>query len=119
MSFDFEKLEGYQKAKEYNNKIRGEFLGLAEIDRVSKDQLRRAALSILLNIAEGTSRFTDASKRNFYVISRGSVFETIALLDSLQFEKTISAEKYQQFYQKGEELSKMLYALIKRLEKAV
>ena len=83
MAFDFEKLEVYKKVKEYNSCMRKEFLVQDSIDKISKDQLRRASLSLLLNIAEGTSRFSNASKRNFFVIARSSLFETVALLDYL------------------------------------
>ena len=55
--FDFEKLEVYGKAKKLNNTI-SSFLASKKIDRVTHDQLRRASFSIMLNIAEGSGRFT-------------------------------------------------------------
>jgi len=51
--FDFEKLHVYQKAKDFNLKIKTEILSIALIDGAAKNQLRRASLSIMLNIAEG------------------------------------------------------------------
>ena len=114
--FDSEKLLVYKKSKELNLEIKNEILSLGKLDRISKDQLRRAAMSVMLNIAEGTSRFSNADKRNFYVISRGSVIECVAILDLLTAEKSINAEVYNRFYLKAEEISKMLYAMIRFLE---
>ena len=114
--FDSEKLLVYIKAKEFNLEIKNTILSIENLDRISKDQLRRAALSVMLNIAEGTSRFSNADKRNFYVIARGSAIECVAIIDLLTAEKIISKETYNKFYLKAEEISKMLFAMIKFLE---
>jgi four helix bundle protein len=110
--FGFEKLQVYQKAKDFNLGIRKEILILEKIDRVSRDQLRRASMSIMLNIAEGTSRFSNKDERNFYVISRGSIFEYVSILDLLYAEQTINGNQHNNFYYKAEEISRMLFKLI-------
>jgi len=48
-----------------------------------KDQLCRASLSVVLNIAEGSAKPTEKDRRRFYAISLGSLRETQALLDLL------------------------------------
>ena len=44
-------------------------------------QIRRAAVSVHLNIAEGCSRKSGAERKRFFEISRGSVIEVDAALD--------------------------------------
>ena len=112
--FDFEKLGVYTKAKNYNKTVTL-FLENNKQDRVTNDQLRRASFSIMLNIAEGSGRFTKRDKRNFYVIARGSVFECVAIFDYLKEIDSLESDLYKQFYEDLEELSKMLFGLIKGL----
>jgi four helix bundle protein len=45
------------------------------------DQLQRAALSIVLNIAEGAGKFSGDDKAAFYARARGSASESAAVLD--------------------------------------
>jgi len=53
------------------------------LDGEMAKQLRRAALSINLNIAEGTGRF-GRDERKHFVIARGSAFECAALMDAME-----------------------------------
>lgn len=114
--FDFEKLEVYVKAKRFNQSV-ANLLEQLKIDKTTHNQLRRASFSIMLNIAEGSGRFTNPDKRNFYVIARGSVFECVAIFDYLKDLEVISKEDFNKYYSFLEEISKMLFALIKGLQK--
>ena len=113
--FDFQKLLVYQKAKDYNKRITF-FIKDRSFDAITRDQLRRASFSIMLNIAEGSSRFSNRDRRNFLVISRGSVFECVAVLEYLLEVNEIEQTDYDLFAGILEELSRMLYALIKKLD---
>ena len=69
----------------------------------------------MLNIAEGSSRFSKPDRRNFFVISRGSAFECAAVFDFLKDETILTEEDFTQFYSKADELSRMLYKMIGNL----
>ena len=50
---------------------------------VLRDQLDRASISIILNIAEGAGRVSPADKARFYAMARGSATECAAVMDLL------------------------------------
>jgi four helix bundle protein len=85
-------------------------------DRVTNDQLRRASFSIMLNITERTSRFSNKDRKNFFVIARGSAFECAAILEYLYETEEIARKDFLQNEQILEEISKMLFGLIKNLD---
>jgi four helix bundle protein len=113
--FDFEKLEVHKKSKSFHKQIQ-QFLKQNDVDPTTRNQLRRASLSIVLNIAEGSGRNSRADKRHFFIISRGSVFECVAVLDLMQDDDLISEILFKDLYSKAEDLSKMLFAMIRTLE---
>jgi len=118
MSFMFEKLEVYKRAVDLAEKIAAltktfpakEYYPLV-------DQLRRASLSISLNIAEGNGRWHVKERKNFFWIARGSVFECVTLLELCKQEKLILDETFRELKTELEVLSKMLSALVKGIEK--
>ncbi len=113
--FDFEKLVVYSKAKRFNKKVHT-FLTCITLDRTTTYQLRRASLSIMLNVAEGAGRISKRDKRHFYVIARGSTFECVAIFDFLKEIQMIDQSQFESFYHDLEELSKLLFSLIKSME---
>ncbi len=52
-----------------------------------KDQLERASLSVVLNLAEGSAKTTDKERARFYSISYASLHETQVLLEILEQEE--------------------------------
>jgi len=113
--FDFQKLDVYHKAKTFNKSI-ARLLMNSNYDRVTNDQLRRASFSIMLNIAEGSSRFSNKDRKNFLVIARGSAFECAAILEYLNEMNELGSEPFKIFTGNLEEISKMLFALIRKLD---
>lgn len=68
-----------------------------------------------LNIAEGSGKFSKADRKNYFTTARASVFECIAVLDILSDEDKISGSELQQMMNNADELSRMLFAMIKNL----
>ena len=52
-----------------------------------RDQLNRAALSTLLNLAEGVGRISPRDKARFYATARGSAMEAAALVDVIHLRR--------------------------------
>jgi four helix bundle protein len=87
--FGFQKLDAYRCALEALPLL---FRLADRADSETKRQLRRAALSINLNIAEGTGR-RDDDQRQFYRIARGSALESAAVLDAMRALGRVTAEE--------------------------
>ena len=114
MSFDFRNLEVYKKAKEFHLEST-KLLEAIKPTNYEKDQLGRASMSIVLNIAEGSGKFSKPDRRSFYVIARASVFECVAILDVLHDYEGINQETYKLNLKLADELSRMLYKMISNL----
>jgi four helix bundle protein len=112
--FDFLKLDVYKKAKKFHQDCKNIILNNT-LDRYVTDQLGRASFSVPLNIAEGSGKFSKADRRNFFVIARASLFECVAVLDILLDNRKITEEKFKEMSVNADELSRMLYAMIKNL----
>ena len=110
--FGFQRLDAYRAATE--------FLGVTWriVVRIPKghgdivDQLRRAALSVPLNIAEGSGKFNRDAVR-FYTIARGSALECAAILDALEVTTVFNQADLQQARDLLERIVSMLTGLIK------
>ena len=110
--FDFQNLDVYGKAKKLNKEVLNFLKENKQIDSYVRDQLKRASISIVINIAEGSGKFSKADKRNFYTIARGSVYECVSLLEIIIEDNQITKEKFNYFYSEFETISKMLLGLI-------
>jgi len=77
------------------------------------DQLRRAASSILLNIAEAAGRAGKADAARAYAIARGSAMECAAVLDALLVLKVVDSTTKQ----RAEELLERVVAMLTKLSR--
>lgn len=75
------------------------------------DQLKRAAFSVTLNIAEGGGEFSPKEKSRFYRMALRSAAESAAVLDILQREGVIGEPHWRE----GRELVHRLVGMLTRL----
>jgi four helix bundle protein len=80
--FGFEKLDVYQRSVEFVVAAAGIISELPSGYASLSDQLKRAALSVPVNIAEGVGRTSVADCRRHYAIARGSAMECAAIIDA-------------------------------------
>jgi four helix bundle protein len=111
----YESLAVYKKAFAVNSQIYQFLKRNKNIPPYMKNQLGRASLSVMLNIAEGTAKTSSRDRRNFYTTARGSAFESASIINFLTSEEEISEEEAKIIYGSFEEVSKMLFAMIKNL----
>ncbi|MBI2279890.1 MAG: four helix bundle protein [Bacteroidetes bacterium] len=112
--FDFQKLEVYKKAKVFHISCK-KLIIEKKVDNYVKDQLGRASFSVPLNIAEGSGKFSKADRKNYFTTARASVFECVAVLDILTDEEKITKTEFEVYQLNADELSRILYAMIKNL----
>lgn len=113
---NFERLRVWQKSIEYAHLLVLLADNLPHKYQFSfADQLRRAALSIASNIAEGAGRQSQRDRANFYSIAKGSVYETVNILKLLEKLALVDVRKFKpsEIYINAEEIVKMLYGLSK------
>jgi four helix bundle protein len=113
-TFRFLHFKVYKDAKNYFKEI------LIISERVKsysfKDQIRRAALSIILNISEGSAKKSDIDFARFLEISIASLNEVVACLDIMCDLGKLNDKEYHALFSQSEELGKQLGGFIKKLK---
>ncbi len=114
--FSFEDLKVYQKALSFIDEV---YLITSKFPKEEMfsltAQLRRAAHSIALNIAEGSGG-TDPEFINFLRIARKSVNECVVCISIAHHQKYVDENKQTEFRKDLSELSRMINGLIKSLQ---
>jgi len=110
--FNFEKLDVWQKAIEFADFIYSETRRFPNEERFGlTNQMRRAAVSISSNIAEGSSRMSQIDFARFIEIGTGSVFEVVSQAFIAKKQSVLTEETFHFLYESAEELSRMLSGL--------
>jgi four helix bundle protein len=116
MAFKFEKLKIWNVALELAGEV-AELVKTFPKDElfILTSQIKRAADSVVLNIAEGSTLHTNAEFKRFLLIANRSALEVISCLYLARQRKFIDENKFQEMYNKYESLIIMVQALIKTL----
>jgi len=113
----FEDIGAWKRARELTRKIYGISRdGALSRDFGLKDQIRRAAVSSMSNIAEGFERDGTQEFIHFLTMAKGSVGEVRSQLYVALDEGYISQQQFEDLYQDAEAISKMVASFIKYLQ---
>ena len=116
MAFRFRNFKVYQDAKSFHKEIVFLTNQFPRTYWYLADQLRRSSLSIVLNIAEGSSKQSDKDFNRYIAIALGSVDETVASLEVAFDINLVTKEKFQHFERNYELISKQLGGFSKSLK---
>jgi len=114
VKFGYEDLDVWNRAIDFAVEVIG------VVENISTDrkhyrlleQIEGSSASILMNIAERKGRFSRKEFVQYLYISRGSLYETMILLEIFRREKWISDKCYSQLETRGKEIASMLKGLI-------
>lgn len=113
----FEDLTAWTKARMWTKDIyRVTSRGLFAKDFGLRDQLRRAAVSVMSNLAEGFERGHRKEFRQFVLIAKGSCAEARTQLYVALDAGYLDAESFKELHQKGIEIGRILGGLSKSLD---
>ncbi len=116
--FGFEKLDVWQKAVEYADLIYRITQSFPAEERFGlTSQLRRSAVSVSSNIAEGSSRSSDADLARFIEIAYGSLLESVSELEIAKRQEFLNGEMFETEYVAAEDLAKILSGFRRSLKK--
>lgn len=109
--FRFERLDVWRKSVDFATLVYETTKGFPADERFGLvAQVRRSAVSISANIAEGSSRTSDRDFSRFVEVAFGSLCETVSHLHIAKSQMLVAQEKHEVLYGAAEELSKMLSA---------
>ena len=114
MKFGYEDLDVWNKAVEFAVDV------IELVENISTDrkhyrlleQVEASSASVSMNIAEGKGRFSRKEFVQYLYISRGSLYETMALLEIFRRKKWIPDSCYSELEVNGKEVASMLKGLI-------
>ncbi|MBI2436603.1 MAG: four helix bundle protein [Candidatus Magasanikbacteria bacterium] len=115
-TFRFLDFPVYQQTKVFYKGVRIIVKKLSHYDAL-RDQLLRAALSVILNMAEGSAKKSDKEFARYLEISIASMNEVVACIDVMYDNGLLSVEVKDAFFIEAESIVKQLGGFKKKLYK--
>lgn len=116
MLFRFREYPVYKAARNFRSLIYGVSGSFPVDERFAlTDQIRRAANSIILNIAEGSNRSSSRDLSHFLTIALGSLEEVVACLDIALDAKYITQKQQERLLLEAENICKQIVGFRKSL----
>ncbi|HID30114.1 MAG TPA: four helix bundle protein [Desulfobacterales bacterium] len=117
IGFAFEDLQVYQRALEFSVAV------IELVDRIDTprkhyrliEQLEASSTSVALNISEGKGRFSKKEFKHFLYVARGSLYETVTMLQIFLKLAWLQQDAYSKLYNEAQEINRMLSGLINSL----
>ena len=114
--FPFEKLEVWQKAVGFADAVYRLTRKFPDDERFGlTSQMRRAAVSVASNIAEGSARYSRNDFARFIEIATGSLFEVVTQGNIGKRQGFLTDAEYSELYSSAEEQGRMLSGLRRSL----
>jgi four helix bundle protein len=115
--FNFEKLDVWHKGIAFADSVYSLTRRFPADERFGlTNQMRRGAVSVPSNIAEGSSRMSQSDYGRFIEIGTGSLFEVVSDAFVAKRQEFLSGDDFGLLYRSAEELSRMLSGLRKSLQ---
>jgi four helix bundle protein len=119
MKFAYEDLEVWNRAVDFAVSV------IDAVDDISTsrkhyrllEQIEASYTSVATNIAEGKGRYSKKEFVQYLYISRGSLYETMTLLEIFRRKKWISDSRYRELESTAKEIVSMTKGLIKSIRK--
>jgi four helix bundle protein len=116
--FNFEKLEVWQKAIDFADLVYSVTRQFPDAERFGlTNQMRRAAVSVSSNVAEGSSRMSGADFARFVELATGSLFEVVSQSTIGLRQGFLTKDDHARLYAAAQEQSRMLSGLRRSLVK--
>jgi four helix bundle protein len=114
MKFGYEDLNVWNKAVDFAVEV------IELVENISTDrkhyrlleQVEASSASISMNVAEGKGRYSKKEFMQYLYIARGSLYETMTLLEIFRRKKWVSGGQYSRIEANGKEIASMLKGLI-------